>query len=100
MLQTGETYTDPRGDDFTRRDPERTRKRLVTQLRTPRLHRHAAEARPGSRTRFLYSESETHGQVEVGVSGYGRTLARRIGTGERSAKMSTRVDASMRLGRS
>jgi transposase len=32
MLQTGETYTDPGGDFFTRRNPERTRKRLVTQL--------------------------------------------------------------------
>jgi transposase len=32
MLQTGETYTDPGGDFFARRDPERTRKRLVTQL--------------------------------------------------------------------
>jgi transposase len=32
MLQTGETYTDPGGDFFARRDPERTRKRLVGQL--------------------------------------------------------------------
>jgi transposase len=32
MLQTGETYTDPGGDYFARRDPERTRRRLVTQL--------------------------------------------------------------------
>jgi len=32
MLQTGETYTDPGGDFFARRDPERTRKRLVNQL--------------------------------------------------------------------
>ena len=32
MLQTGETYTDPGGDFFARADPERTRKRLVTQL--------------------------------------------------------------------
>jgi transposase len=32
MLQTGETYTDPGGDSFARRNPERTRKRLVTQL--------------------------------------------------------------------
>ena len=32
MLQTGETYADPGGDFFARRDPERTRKRLVGQL--------------------------------------------------------------------
>ena len=32
MLSTGETYTDPGGDFFTRRDPERTRKRLIGQL--------------------------------------------------------------------
>jgi hypothetical protein len=32
MLQTGETYTDPGGDFFARRDPERTPKRLVVQL--------------------------------------------------------------------
>ena len=32
MLTTGETYTDPGGDFFARRDPERTRKRLVGQL--------------------------------------------------------------------
>jgi transposase len=32
MLQSGETYTDPGGDFVARRDPERTRKRLVTQL--------------------------------------------------------------------
>jgi transposase len=32
MLSTGETYTDPGGDFFARRDPERTRKRLVGQL--------------------------------------------------------------------
>ena len=32
MLQTGETYTDPGGDYFARRDPDRTRKRLVGQL--------------------------------------------------------------------
>ena len=32
MLNTGETYTDPGGDYFARRDPGRTRKRLVGQL--------------------------------------------------------------------
>jgi transposase len=32
MLTTGETYTEPGGDFFARRDPERTRKRLVGQL--------------------------------------------------------------------
>jgi transposase len=32
MLQTGETYTDPGGDYFQRRDPERHTKRLVAQL--------------------------------------------------------------------
>ena len=32
MLSTGETYTDPGGDFFARRDPDRTRKRLVGQL--------------------------------------------------------------------
>ena len=32
MLSTGETYADPGGDFFARRDPERTRKRLVNQL--------------------------------------------------------------------
>jgi transposase len=31
-FQTGETYADPGGDFFARRDPERTRKRPVTQL--------------------------------------------------------------------
>jgi transposase len=32
MLQTGQTYTDPGGDYYTRRDPERTTRRLVAQL--------------------------------------------------------------------
>jgi transposase len=32
MLQTGETYTDPGGDYYARRDPARTTRRLVTQL--------------------------------------------------------------------
>lgn len=32
MLQTGETYNDPGGDFYARRDPERTRKRLINQL--------------------------------------------------------------------
>jgi transposase len=32
MLQTGETYRDPGGDYFQRRDPERATKRLVAQL--------------------------------------------------------------------
>ena len=32
MLQTGETYTDPGGDYFVRRDPERTTRRLVARL--------------------------------------------------------------------
>jgi transposase len=32
MLRTGETFTDPGGDFYTRRDPERTRRRLVDQL--------------------------------------------------------------------
>jgi transposase len=32
MLQTGETYNDPGGDYYQRRDPERVTKRLVSQL--------------------------------------------------------------------
>jgi transposase len=32
MLQTGETYTDPGGDYFQRRDPERQTRRLIAQL--------------------------------------------------------------------
>jgi transposase len=32
MLSTGETYTDPGGDYSARREPERTRKRLIGQL--------------------------------------------------------------------
>jgi transposase len=32
MLQTGETYLDPGGDYYTRRNPARTTRRLVTQL--------------------------------------------------------------------
>ena len=32
MLQTGETYLDPGGDYYNRRDPTRTTRRLVTQL--------------------------------------------------------------------
>jgi transposase len=32
MLQTGETYHDPGGDYYTRRDPARTTRRLVAQL--------------------------------------------------------------------
>ena len=32
MLQTGQTYLDPGGDYYTRRDPERTTRRLVAQL--------------------------------------------------------------------
>src|ERR687896_54610 len=31
MLQTGQTYLDPGGDYYTRRDPERTTRRLVAQ---------------------------------------------------------------------
>jgi transposase len=32
MLQTGETYTDPGGDYFVRRDPKRQTRRLIAQL--------------------------------------------------------------------
>jgi transposase len=32
MLNTGETYRDPGGDYFTRRDPDRLTRRLITQL--------------------------------------------------------------------
>ena len=32
MLRTGETYRDPGGDYFTRRDPERAARRLLAQL--------------------------------------------------------------------
>jgi hypothetical protein len=32
MLTTGETYNDPGGDYYTRRDPQRTTRRLVAQL--------------------------------------------------------------------
>jgi transposase len=32
MLQTGETYADPGGDYYARRDPERTTRRLIAQL--------------------------------------------------------------------
>jgi hypothetical protein len=32
MLQTGETYTDPGGDYYVRRDPERATKRFLAQL--------------------------------------------------------------------
>jgi transposase len=32
MLQTGELYTDPGGDYFARRDPERATQRLIAQL--------------------------------------------------------------------
>ena len=32
MLQTGETYLDPGGDYYARRDPDRTPRRLVAQL--------------------------------------------------------------------
>jgi transposase len=32
MLQTGQTYTDPGGDYYTRRDPQRTTRRLIAQL--------------------------------------------------------------------
>ncbi len=32
MRQTGETYRDPGGDYYVRRDPERATKRLVAQL--------------------------------------------------------------------
>jgi transposase len=32
MLTTGETYVDPGGDFFARRDPERTTRRLIAQL--------------------------------------------------------------------
>ncbi len=33
MLPTGETYNDPGGDYFQRRDPERVTKRPVAQLK-------------------------------------------------------------------
>ena len=32
MLKTGETYLDPGGDFYARRDPTRTTRRLVAQL--------------------------------------------------------------------
>ncbi len=32
ILSTGESYTDPGGDYFARRDPERTTRRLIAQL--------------------------------------------------------------------
>ena len=32
MLETGETYHDPGGDYFTRRDPERAKRRALEQL--------------------------------------------------------------------
>jgi hypothetical protein len=32
MLQTGEIYTDPGSDYYTRRDPEKTTRRLIAQL--------------------------------------------------------------------
>jgi transposase len=32
MLTTGETYTDPGADYYTRRDPARTTRRLIAQL--------------------------------------------------------------------
>jgi transposase len=32
MLQTGQTYTDPGGDYYTRRDPQPTTRRLIAQL--------------------------------------------------------------------
>jgi hypothetical protein len=32
MLSTGELYHDPGGDYFIRKDPERTTRRLITQL--------------------------------------------------------------------
>jgi transposase len=32
ILQTGETYLDPGGDYYTRRDPARTTRRVVAQL--------------------------------------------------------------------
>jgi hypothetical protein len=32
ILTTGEVYTDPGGDYFARRDPERTTRRLIAQL--------------------------------------------------------------------
>jgi hypothetical protein len=32
MLSTGELYREPGGDYFTRRDPERATRRLVSQL--------------------------------------------------------------------
>src|SRR3954452_17570501 len=48
MLSTGETYVDPGGDFFARRDPERSRKRLVDHLErlgyTVTLHEGAAPA--------------------------------------------------------
>lgn len=43
MLQTGETYVDPGGDYFTRRDPERATRRLVRQLE--RLGHHVTLAK-------------------------------------------------------
>ena len=33
MLPTGETYNDPGGDYYVRRDPERATKRLVAHLK-------------------------------------------------------------------
>jgi transposase len=44
VLKTGETYTDPGGDYYVRRDPERHTKRLVAQLKSTRPHRHLQEA--------------------------------------------------------
>jgi transposase len=53
MLQTGETYTDPGGDYFTRRDPERATKRLVANSNASATPS-PCKRRPETRRDFLF----------------------------------------------
>ena len=78
MLTTGELYNDPGGDYFTRRDPERNKRRLVAQLE--RSATPSPSTQPPERG-FLFRRSDTpaHGDdAEVSVwaqpAGVGRII--------------------------
>src|SRR4051794_4333628 len=65
MLQTGETYTDPGGDFFARRDPERTRKRLVNQLERLGYAVTVQEGGAATSACFLYRSSGAAGSGQI-----------------------------------
>jgi transposase len=79
MLQTGETYHDPGGDYYTRRDPARTTRRLVAPARTPRPHRHPPRRSCCLTKRdFLFRDDEQARRVGLRLLSKGAVLAHRF----------------------